>query len=407
MLAELYERNQEITEQLTGLSPDNAVAVLDPSLTADGLAELQQLGINGAIVEPTHLEPLDNETFPEPLTTRFLVPAPGIDPVPTMAIDLDLGGHFLSTDPVPVAANGFLAELTLLSIQQPNVAKGVVVRPPRGWVPDSSFLNIVLSGIERIPTLTGATLEEALAETTFAPSDGLNTLSPPLRRELRPQIAPTDLRSFRTEFNQAQTTIDAWATVIASDESSVERLNELLELSTSSDHDEVQRSAFIEQIYNIIDTQKDGSITTPPVETITLTGRTSNVPVLIDNNLGIDARVILVLDSEKLDFPEGREVDAVLTPGSNRIEVPIETRGSGDSPIRIQVFSPDRSVLLGSSEVVVRAFAFSGVGVVIGIIAILVLVGWWLRHHGKDGDTVGDDVHARPDSEDSGELIGV
>ena len=406
-LAELYQRNAEITEQLTGSTPDNAVAVLDQTLTAEGLRELRRLGIDGAVVEPTHLETLDSETFPEPLTTRFLIPVPGIEPVPAMAFDVDLSTHFLSAAPVPVAANRFLAELTLLSIQNPNVAEGVVIRPPGGWEPNSSFLNIVLSGIERIPMLAGATLEEALAETAFTPSNGLNTLSPPLRLDLDPRITPNDLRSYRTEFNQAQTTIDAWATVIASDQASVERLNELLELSTSSDHNDSQRSAFIEQIYNIIDTQKDGSITTPPVETITLTGRSSDVPVLIDNNLGIEAQVILVLDSEKLDFPEGREVAAVLTPGSNRIEIPIETRGSGDSPIRIQIFSPDRSVLLGSSEVVVRAFAVSGVGVVIGVLAILVLLVWWLRHHGKDGDTVDTDVPTRPDSQDSGELIGV
>ena len=406
-LADLYARNAEITQELIGASPSNSVAVLDQTITPSGLAELQRLGINGAIVEPTHIEPLDSEIFREPLTNRFLVPAPGIDPLPAMVIDLDLGAHFLSTDPVPVAANRMLAELTLIAIGQPDIAAGVVIRPPRGWEANASFLNIVLSGIERIPTLTGATLQEALADTAFAPSAGPGTLSPPLQRALQPQLQPTDLRSFRTEFNQAQTAIDAWATVIESDTASVGRLHELLELSTNSDHSELERAAFIEQIYNIIDTQKDGSITTPPIETITLTGRSSNVPVLIDNNLGIDAQVILVLDSEKLDFPEGREVTAVLTPGSNRIEVPIETRGSGDSPIRIQIFSPDRSVLLGSSEVVVRAFAFSGVGLIIGVLAILVLVLWWLRHHGKDGDTVDTDVPARPDSQDSGELIGV
>ena len=137
-----------------------------------------------------------------------------------------------------------------------------------------------------------------------------------------------------------------------------------------------------------------------------MTGRRSDVPILIDNNLDSDTAVLLLLDSEKLDFPEGREIDAVLTPGSNRIEVPIEARGSGDSPIRIQVFSPDRSILLGSSEIVVRLLAFSGVGVLIGGVAILVLLGWWLRHLRSARGTVKDST-ANPDSKDSGELIGV
>lgn len=406
-LEDLYSRGADITEELTGLRPNTTVAVLDESISDTGLSALQGLGIDGVVVQPQHLTPLDPTVFPEPLTTRFLVPAPGIEPVPAMAIDADLENHFLSPAPVTLAANRFLAELTFLSLQNRDVPAGVVVSAPSGWQPNPAFLNIILSGLERIPTLTGATPQEVLATAAFTPTDGLDSLSPPLRRELTPQDPPTELRSYRAEFSQAQTTIAAWSTVIASDTASVDQLYELLELSTSDDRSAPERSALIEQIYNIIDTQKEGSITTPAFETITLTGRTSDVPVLIDNNLPTDAQVILVLDSEKLDFPEGREVTTVLAPGSNRIEIPIETRGSGDSPIRIQIFSPDRSVLLGSSEILVRAFAFSGVGVLIGALAVAVLLVWWLRHDDTDPDTVDDDLAARPDAEDSGSLIGV
>ena len=109
---------------------------------------------------------------------------------------------------------------------------------------------------------------------------------------------------------------------------------------------------------------------------------------MIDNTLDFAARVLLVLDSEKLTFPEGREIDIVLEPGSNRIEIPIEARASGDSPIRVQILSPDRSVLLGSSEVLVRTFSFSGVGVAIGVAAVVVLVLWWLRQRGSRRDTL-------------------
>lgn len=406
-LEELYARGAEVTEELTGLRPNTAVALLDPSVSAAGLSQLRSFGIDGVVVQSDHLEPLDTSVFPEPLTTRFLVPAPRIEPVPAVAIDAALEDHFLSTDPVTLAANRLLAELTFLSLHNRDVPSGVVLSAPRGWQPNAAFLNIILSGLERIPTLAGATPQEVLANTAFTPTNGLDSLSPPLRRALTPQVEPNELRSFRAEFSQAQTAIDAWSTVIASDTESVDQLQELLELSTSDDRSVAERSALIEQIYNIIDTQTDGSITTPAFETITLTGRNSEVPVLIDNNLGIDAQVILVLDSEKLDFPEGREVTTTLAPGSNRIEVPIETRGSGDSPIRIQIFSPDRSVLLGSSEILVRAFAFSGVGVLIGVLAILVLLVWWLRHHKTDRDTVGDDISTSRDSQDSGELIGV
>jgi len=405
-LVERYWRSSTTTTELTGIEPDRSVIVLDTSLTSDGLAELSELGIAGVLVQPNHVEPLDPELFPESPATRFLIPTPGIEPIPALAFDADLDDHFVSPDSPPLAANRLLADLTLLSLQNPDLAQGVVVRPPIDWIPEATFLNVVLSGLERIPTLRGASPQQVLSNTAFTPARGIDSLSPPLRRELIAQRAPVDLRSFRTEFSQAQSTIDAWSTVIPSDTQSLERLDELLELSTSSDHTEIEQAAYIDQIYQIIDTQKTDSITTREAETITLTGRTADVPVLIDNNLDTNTSVVLLLDSEKLDFPEGREVEAVLVPGSNRIEVPIEARGSGDSPIRIQVFSPDRSILLGSSEILIRTFAFSGVGVLIGVISIIVLLVWWLRHLRTSRDKV-EAEPVDPDSKDSGELIGV
>lgn len=405
-LVDLYARSAQATAELTGIEPNGSVVVLDSTVTSAGLAELQSLGVEGIVADPEVFEPVDPVFFPESLTTRFLVPAPDIDPLPAMAFDNDLANHFVAGNGAVIDANRMLADLTLLSFQYPDTSQGAFVRPPADWLPDATFLNVLLSGLERIPSINSTSPEQVLAITSFTPARGIDSLSPPLQRELQPEQAPDDLRAYRTEFSQAQATIEAWSTVIASNTEDVGRLNELLELSTSSDHDDTDRNAYIDQIYSIIDTQRIDSITTPPTETITLTGRRSDVPILIDNNLDSDTAVLLLLDSEKLDFPEGREIDAVLTPGSNRIEVPIEARGSGDSPIRIQVFSPDRSILLGSSEIVVRLLAFSGVGVLIGGVAILVLLGWWLRHLRSARGTVKDST-ANPDSKDSGELIGV
>jgi len=130
------------------------------------------------------------------------------------------------------------------------------------------------------------------------------------------------------------------------------------------------------------------------------------VPIVVENNLPVNASVLLLLDSEKLSFPNGRELQVVLVPGPNRIDVAIEARASGDSPIRIQVLSPDRSILLGSSEVLVRTFAFSGVGVIIGISAIVVLLLWWLRHLRSSRDTV-ETLPDSPTSAPTEESLGV
>ena len=83
----------------------------------------------------------------------------------------------------------------------------------------------------------------------------------------------------------------------------------------------------------------------------------------------------------------------------------IRDSASGDSPIQIQVLSPDGLVLLGSTEVLVRTFAFSGVGIAIGAIAIIVLFFWWLRHVRGARATVDPPVEER--SIEANEMIGV
>jgi hypothetical protein len=405
-LASLYVAGAEATTEVLGLTPEPAVMLLDRTINAEGLDALAEIGVQGAIVRPAQLETLDREVFPQALTTRFLIPTADGRSVPALVADGGLSNHFTNAGGTVLNANRLLADLTLLSLQNSDVRQAVVVLPPEDWVPDATFLNVVLSGMERIPAIRGASPLDALSSTAFTPAQGIGTLSPPLRRELLPRRLPRDLGSFRTEYNQARAAIDSWSSVIADDGTSRGRLDELLRLSTDTRHDSAQRTSYIDAIYSLIEEQKSSSITTPESETITLTGRFSDVPIVVENNLPVNASVVLLLDSEKLAFPNGSELPVVLVPGPNRIDVAIEARASGDSPIRIQVLSPDRSILLGSSEVLVRTFAFSGVGVIIGISAIVVLLLWWLRHLRSSRDTV-ETLPDSPTSAPTEESLGV
>lgn len=387
-LGELYDVGTAATNTIIGVEPDGSVMLLDRTLDPDGLAAITSprasdtgaFGVEAVIVRPAQIEPLDRSIFPQALTTRFVIPTGDGRAVPALVADGGLANHFTNPGESAYKANRLLADLTMLSLQNSDVRQAVVVNPPVDWVPDAALLNVMLSGIERIPAIRGASPAEALAETAFTPERGISTLSPPLRRELNPRRQPTNLRSFRTEFSQARSAIDSWSAVISGDQASTNRLETLLQVSTDHRLTDTQRTNYIDAIYEIINGQKDSSITTPENDTITLTGRNSDIPITVENNLGVDANVLLILDSEKLAFPNGQSIEITLLPGPNRIDIPIEARASGDSPIRVQVFTPDRSVLLGSSEILVRTFAFSGVGIIIGALSLAVLLVWWLRH---------------------------
>lgn len=402
-LRELYRVGSAATNTIVGIEPDPSVMLLDRTINAEGLAAFTDsiteapFGVEAVIVRPGQITPLSKDVFPQALTTRFVIPTSTDRNVPALVADNGLANHFTNPGGSVYNANRLLADLTLLSLQNADVRQAVVVNPPVDWIPDATMLNVMLTGIERIPVIRGASPVDALAETAFTPERGISTLSPPLRRELNPQRRPQDLRSFRTEFSQARAAIDSWSAVISGDQASTDRLESLLRVSTDYRLTDTQRNEYIDAIYELIDDQKDSSITTPQNDTITLTGRLSDVPITVDNNLGVDANVLLILDSEKLSFPNGQSIETTLRPGPNRIEIPIEARASGDSPIRVQVFTPDRSVLLGSSEVLVRTFAFSGVGIVIGAVSLIVLLLWWLRHARSTRGTIRANTSATDD----------
>lgn len=385
-LAELYDAGSAAIEEALGIAPDPSVVFLDRTISNSSLDEIVERGVQGVIASSDHLDRLDPELFPETLTSRFLLnfedrnPATQSLELPALSTDFALSSHFEQTDGAVLNANRLLADLTLLSFQETGGRQSVVINPPDEWQIDPNFLNVVLSGIERIPVLAATTPIEALANTSTAPNLGVGTISGPLRRDLTPPQRATSLNDFRNEYTQARNAIDSWATVIGSDNSARAELDELLFRSADQRLTEEQRDGFLEAVFTEIDDQKDTAITAPQSETITLTGRESLVPIVVENNLDSEATVLMLLSSEELDFDESSEIVRSLQPGSNRIEIPITARASGDSPIRIQVLSPDRLILLGSAEVLVRTFAFSGLGIAIGSISIIVLLVWWVRH---------------------------
>lgn len=394
-LHDLYDAGDEAVASILQVEPQRSVMLLDQTVDGDSLDEVLELGVQGLIVRPSQIEPLDTDVFPRALTTRFLVnidqqarQGDNPDAIPALVADAGLQSHFTDPGGAVLNANRVLADLVLLSLQEGGGRASVVVAPPSSWRPDSNFLNVLLGGIERVPTLEAVTPIDALANTEITPSLGVGTLSGPLRRDLTPPVQAESLRSFRTEFSQARNAIESWATVIGDDNVARSQLDRLLHLSTDHRLTDAERNVYIEAVFAEIDQQKDAAITTPESETITLTGRETDVPIVVENTLETNATVLMLLSSEELDFRDSAEIVRSLEPGPNRIEIPITARASGDSPIRIQVLSPDGLILLGSTEILVRTFAFSGLGIAIGTIAILVLLVWWVRHVRESRDNV-------------------
>lgn len=123
-----------------------------------------------------------------------------------------------------------------------------------------------------------------------------------------------------------------------------------------------------------------GAISTPAKDRVTLGARNARFPLPITSTLVEPAKVIITLQApDRLSFPS-RTIEATLSEGRTVVDIPVSTRATGDTPLRITVRTPDGNVVLSESQYTVRSTAVSGVGLVLTIGAAGFLALWWGRH---------------------------
>ena len=128
-----------------------------------------------------------------------------------------------------------------------------------------------------------------------------------------------------------------------------------------------------------IDAQLD-AVDMPEGRSITLTSREGEIPVTFQNHTGHPLKVVVKLQSDKLEFPGGTTRVLDLTRLNTTERFPVVARTSGTFPIRIVLESPDGKLTIGRARLTVRSTATSGLGVVISTGAVLFLALWWGRH---------------------------
>jgi hypothetical protein len=84
-----------------------------------------------------------------------------------------------------------------------------------------------------------------------------------------------------------------------------------------------------------------------------------------------------VLQSNRVQFPDGADRDVVLAPGKNHtVRIAVETRSSGTYPLVMNVTTAD-GLPIQTSEVTVRSSFVSGVGIFLTVGALAFLALWW------------------------------
>ena len=338
--------------------PVPGIWLAGPTLGDPAANEAVDLGFDRAVVPPSAVEA---GAVPDAPVT--------LDDGPRAVVsDPELAAHLRGDDGV-VDAQRFLAELTIMWFERPAIPRAVTVRVPGDADIDPSTVARALDGLTDGQAVQAVTIDQAFD----VPPDP----SGPATVSLVPHEVTDELGGIAAPLRRARRGVSGVAGTVASADG--RSLSRSLLVATGTATPEGQRPAYVERV-NAELGSLSGAVVLPDQFRITLTSRTSTIPVNITNNSNQPLKVRIEFDSGQLEFLDGDVVNRELPPGVTRLDVRVRALTSGAFPMGITVMSPDSSIELDQTTFDIRSTAVTGVGFVLSIGAGLFLAVWWARH---------------------------
>ena len=151
-------------------------------------------------------------------------------------------------------------------------------------------------------------------------------------------------------------------------------------MAPSAELDAPGRQGYLSAVQDELDTLRR-SVDPVPARSITVAGRSSELPITITSRTEEPLVVKVRLTSSKLRFPDGNERLVTVTDGVTQVRVRVEARTSGTFPVTVDLLTPTGDELLTpSTQLTVRSTGLSGLGLALSVGALLVLALWWARH---------------------------
>lgn len=373
------ERGRQVLADALGVDPVDSVWLAADDLGADGLAALAFLGGQRVVVADDQVEPLGPGIIGYSLAQPFqLTPpaeapdAPAVD-VQALAVD-PVVMERLDTDGTPgLVASRVLAELALLRLEQPSVARSVVIPLERST--PTEVVALVLAGLGSGRPFAPMPLDEAFAHAGPVLDGGGNVVERALVPAAVDALEPADGRALRA----AREHLGTFAGLVGEDSPLTDPMERHLLLATATGVSDARRQDHIDAVDAAI-AAVTSEVSTPATFTLTLAARDGTIPLTIRNDSGLPLRVAVHLRSPRLEFPDGDTIPLVLTEPSTRIDIPVRARTSGAFPLQVEVMTPDGEQQLSATRYTVRSTAVSGAGLILSVGAGAFLVVWWARH---------------------------
>ena len=353
-----------VSRSLLAVEPAPGVWLSGPTWRPEGARRAADIGFDRAVVPATAVGDGDGEDIP---TTPVHL---GDDGPLAVVTDPDLTAHLTSGDGV-VAAHRFVAELTATWLEAPSDLRAVAVRLPADADIDPRVVATALEALSDGQAVQGVPVTQIFTDIPVA-EDGAGSV------DLAPAERGPDLRPLAPQIESVRSRISGVAGLL-DDPAVATSIDQSLFMSTGVATPDNARPAYVDQAEAEL-AAVGGAVTLQDQFRITLTTRSSTIPVTLTNNTEQNLRVRVELESDQLEFPDGDVLTPTLPPGATRLEVSVRTRTSGAFTLDVTVSSPDESLVLDRSTFDIRSTAISGVGLLLSVGAGLFLAVWWGRH---------------------------
>jgi hypothetical protein len=371
---------------LLGTAPDGRIAYVDPSVTPDALGVLRGNGVESVLVPSDRLDPLTDRSDEATLTQRFDVRTATGDLLDAVASDSRIAELLTPTDDPVLAGHLALAQLAMVHLQQQGAARGIAVVVPDNADPvalDTFLAGLAdssgaTSGVPGAPMISPVSANDLFLATDAALGTTNGQRATLVRTFESDQTF--SLGEYPDQLLAAGESLNGIRSLVPDSPELVDPISATVLSSGSATLDPEAQSAMLAHAANqasLITSQ----IVVPAEQVVTLTSSSGLIPLTIENRLSVRARVRIVFNSPKLDFPDGPVVEQVLEPATTtRIDVAVTTKASGAFPLDVAIRSADNAITVASTRFTVRSTSVSGFGLFISIGAGLFLLLWWIRH---------------------------
>jgi hypothetical protein len=373
------ERGNEILHS-AGLKPSGGpwVDTVSSFTQGDGAnlaTGVQVAGSNALVLNGDDLTSggVSNLTFAQPFTLDLGHGAT----MPAVGANATLSARFTAqpNDPV-LGAEQLLASLSFVHFENASLtdARGVVVEPPAGWQPSSTFLEILLGGLSDNPVLAPVTVSQLMAQ---VPVGGNQE---PSVRHLQSGPASRGITTASADkIATDRQQLGSFGDAVQGHPAELALLSDNLLAAEDRSLTSFGRTVALNAYARAFASETD-KVSLASEHTVTLTSRRANIPITVLSSAPYPVDVVISLASDKFTFPNGSSQKLTLDRPTTSIRFLAQARGSGDRlPIDVTLRTPDGQLVIARTVLTVHSTAISFVGVALTVLAGAVLLVWWAR----------------------------